>query len=137
MIFIPLDYEFTTLISVLNQYRDILKHEKYANNFEYNLATFIINRIKYVSNDCLILVESEEIASRIATLHFSYYRDLADIKTQLVKEADKIQCVVTHLDLGVTKTIPFGTAQEPLLNDYADGIDTMQFLAELNTREKV
>jgi hypothetical protein len=38
---------------------------------------------------------------------------------------EKIQCVVGH------GFIPFGKAQQPELWDYADGVNTMAFLAEL------
>jgi hypothetical protein len=43
---------------------------------------------------------------------------------------DQIQCIVSHAK-EIAGAIPCGEAQKPELWDYADGVDTMDFLLKL------
>ena len=40
---------------------------------------------------------------------------------------DKIQCIVSE-DETIENALPFGKAQKPELWDYADNVDTLEFL---------
>jgi len=44
--------------------------------------------------------------------------------------SEAIQCIVSNLNM--ESFIPFGTAQKPNLWDYADQVDTLVFLSDLN-----
>jgi len=59
-------------------------------------------------------------------LHYEYYDSQYAVKQQIERLKEKIQCVV-----GI-HNIPFGQAQSPHLWDYADGIDTLDFLLKKN-----
>jgi hypothetical protein len=62
-------------------------------------------------------------------LHYERYDKVEALEQQLAAHRDAIQCVIGRSDLlSDTAVIPFGQAQEPELWDYADGVDTMQFL---------
>lgn len=51
------------------------------------------------------------------------------IRQIFYKDKDKIQCIVNQKIN--PNFIPFGQTQQPSLSDYADGVDTLQFLIEL------
>jgi hypothetical protein len=107
-------------------------HNKYKNNFDYNFALFILNRIPYQANGCMMMIEDPSLQSRIATLHYEYYPDLNQLQVELTRREEEIQCIIAQAGLLQNKTISFGQTQEPNLWDYPDGVDTMNFLINLN-----
>jgi hypothetical protein len=121
-IYIPKNYDFTPLLEVLFEFKDIMDHHKYKNNFDYNYAVYLLSKEKFLSNGCIILKEDTKISSPIGVVNYEYYENL----NQLNLDSEKIQCKVSKTDLG------FGQAQHPNLWDYADGIDTMEFLLNLS-----
>jgi len=42
-----------------------------------------------------------------------------------------MQCIVSGAFSGIS-SVSFGNAQTPQLTDYADGVDTMEFLEKIN-----
>ena len=131
-IYIPEGYDFQLLLERLHEYKEIAMHHKYKNNFDYNIALLMMNRTVYWNNGCIILTENNSIASRIATLHFEYYKNIETLVPQLKNRENEIQCVVSDMQLNGFFALPFGKAQEPELEDYADGVDTLDFLQLLN-----
>ncbi len=123
-IFIPAEYDFIPLINSFKKYSYFSNHSKYKNNYDYNLALLIMNNQKYMSSESIILFQSESIFSPVSQLHYSLYNDIGATMESL-KENSNIQCVYGGVEQ------QFGKAQEPQLTDYADGIDTMQFLLGL------
>lgn len=130
-LYLPVGYPITFLLEVLHEYNDIIYHHKYKNNFDYNIALYLINRVKYVNNGCLILVEDPRLTSRIASLHYEYYKNENELSNLLEANKDGIQCVVSKKAMNGIDVVPFGHSQMPGLRDYADGIDTMSFLKNL------
>ena len=73
-----------------------------------------------------MLKEDESFGSPIATIFYEEYNTLEDLKLKLDLSKDAIQCLVAE---GVfSDEVPFGQTQCPGLEDYADGIDTVEFL---------
>jgi hypothetical protein len=132
-IYVPVQYDFTGLLVILNEFKDLADHNKYRNNYDYHLATALINREAYMSNDCLLLLQNTSIASRVAVLHYEFYQSKEHLKTELIRHRDEIQCVVGNLSFYGVEVVPFGVAQCPQLDNYADGLDTMTFLGALST----
>lgn len=131
-LYVPDGYDFTPLLEALHEYREIVLHPKYRNNFDYNYALFILNKAQFQANGCVILHEDPAIASRIACLHYETYPDVPSVAAQLKARQSEIQCVVAAPGLPLDfPTFPFGHAQQPALWDYADGVDTLAFLADL------
>jgi hypothetical protein len=130
-LYIPEGYDFQPLLEVLHEYREIILHDKYKNNFDYNLALVVLNRTVHFNNGCIILVENPAIASRIALLHYSHYSNLSSLEQELKLRKNEIQCVVSKTGLLNQPTIQFGQSQQPSLFDYPDGVDVMEFLAGL------
>ena len=130
-LYVPHGYHFDALLEALHEYRDIVNHDKYKNNFDYNLTLLLLNQVPYKNNGCLLLKEDAALSSRIASVHYEYYDDLFDIDRLLAEKKEEIQCVVSNMPLQDFAVLPFGKSQEPGLSDYADGVDVMRFLTEL------
>jgi Acyl-CoA reductase (LuxC) len=129
-IFIPHNYDFVPLLETLHERNDLILHDKYKNNFDYNFALLILNRIEYKSNGCILLREaiSDEIASPISVVFFQYYKDFEELTLDLTAKKEEIQLVVSRDRVEGLPTFGFGEAQKPSLTDYADGVDTLAFL---------
>ncbi|AMA49059.1 MULTISPECIES: acyl-CoA reductase [Flavobacterium] len=128
-IFIPKDYDFKLFFEAIYPYGEIIHYEKYANNYDYNKAVFLMSLFKILDNEFLTLKEDTSYASPISSLFYEYYEDLEEIKNRLINDQDLIQCIVSNQL--VENSIPFGQTQKPKLWDYADNIDTIAFLNSL------
>ncbi|MGB5556339.1 MAG: acyl-CoA reductase [Flavobacteriaceae bacterium] len=125
-LFVPQGYDFDLLFKTLYDYKSIIDQVKYSNNYDYNKAVYLMSEFKFLDNGFFMLKKDESHASPIATLFYEEYEDLNSLKLRLKTDDDKIQCVVAQ---NITDgEIPFGQSQKPALNDYADGIDTVEFL---------
>jgi hypothetical protein len=136
-LYVPFGYSFEFLLETLHEYRDLVQHNKYLNNFDYNFTLFVLNNIPYMNNGCILLKEDDALTARIATLHYAYYQDLNDLSEKIAQQKDNIQCGVGHLILPDFPLLPFGTTQAPGLTDYADGVDVMRFLSAIPGGDKV
>jgi hypothetical protein len=123
-IYVPREYDFVPLLEAFKKYNHLFDHHKYKNNYDYQLAILIINRIYYMTNGSIILRESTEFFSPISVLHYEFYDDIELVKKS-IQANDSLQCVVGKSETG------FGEAQHPGILDFADGIDTMEFLISL------
>ena len=123
-VFIPEGYEPDILSAHWAEFADIINHSKYANNYDYNKALYLVNREPFKDTGYILLKENEELSSPVAVLYYEYYKKFRELNKRLETLKDKIQCVIDR------KHVPFGKAQSPRLWDYADGIDTIEFLSK-------
>jgi hypothetical protein len=131
-ILIPQGYNLATFFEAIEPYKEIINHNKYNNNYGYNRSIFLVGSEKHLDNNFLILKEDERLVSPLAVLYYSYYENLADVERLITTENENIQCVVSTAPVSVkSQVVPFGQSQQPKLWDYADGVDTMAFLANL------
>lgn len=128
-LFVPKDYDFTAFFEAMFTYQDIIHYEKYANNYDYNKAVFLMSNFKILDNGFLTIKEDVSHASPISSVFYEFYNDLNQVEKRLQADRELIQCVVSN-DL-VKNSLPFGTTQKPQLWDYADHIDTIAFLTTL------
>lgn len=131
MLFVPKDYDITKLFVVFDNFEDIIFHNKYKNNYDYNVALMLLNKEKFLHNDMLILRESDQIISRIGSLHYQKYENINSLTEWINDHNDEIQCIVSNTHLDGIATIPFGNSQCPSILTYADGVDTVQFLLSI------
>ena len=129
-LFVPKGYDFNLLFQAIYPYKDIIQEQKYANNYDYNKAVYLMSLYQLLENGFLLLKEDEHYGSPIATLFYEYYTDVDSLKKKLTADAEKIQCVVAHNF--ITEEVAFGKTQTPQLWDYADGVDTLNFLLNLS-----
>ena len=122
-IYVPEEYNFLPLLQSFHQYKYFADHHKYKNNYDYNLSIQLMNNRYYMTNESTLLVENDSLFSPISQLNYSFYNNKESLIENLKIQED-VQCIV-GLD------IPFGMAQKPGLKDYADGIDTLDFLSKL------
>ena len=122
-IFTPEGYDFVPLLGAFHKYKYFADHHKYRNNYDYNLSIQIMNNRFYMTNEATLLVESDALFSPISQLNYSFYTDIDTVINGL-RNNKELQCIA-----GID--IPLGKVQCPGLKDYADGIDTMQFLLTL------
>ncbi|HLV46904.1 MAG TPA: acyl-CoA reductase [Flavobacterium sp.] len=126
---VPKDYDFKAFFEAIYLYKDLINYEKYANNYDYNKAVFLMSEYQILDNGFLTLRESEAMVSPISTIFYERYADEKEIFAILEAQKNQIQCVVSSG--WIENSIPFGTTQSPQLWDYADGVDTMNFLTNL------
>jgi len=129
---IPQGYDIGTFFRPIETYQPIINHHKYNNNYDYNKSVYMVNSEKHFDNGFLLLKESEGMASPLAVLHYEYYDTLANAEAIVNTNSEKIQCVVCISPLKLTsQVVSPGQSQQPQLWDYADGVDTMEFLVKL------
>jgi len=128
-LFVPKDYNFDAFFKAIYEYKDVIFYEKYSNNYDYNKAVFLMSNFKLLDNEFLTLKEDTSYASPISSVFYEYYEDMADLQKRLESESDHIQCIVSN-NL-IPNSISFGQTQQPKLWDYADNVDTLQFLISL------
>lgn len=127
-IYVPDNYNFTPLMANLDNYKDMMDHTKYRNNYEYNRSIYLLNNVPHFANDCVMLVEHESLLSRISSVHYEHYKNTEDLNHKLQKKIGEIQCIATKMNLPFSNIVALGQTQCPSLSDFADGVDTMQFL---------
>ena len=129
-LFVPKNYSFVPFFEAIFEYQDVIHYEKYANNYDYNKAVFLMSNFKLLDNGFLTLKEDASYGSPITSAFYEYYESLDQLQERLENENDQIQCIVSN-NL-VKESIAFGTTQKPKLWDYADNVDTVLFLKNLD-----
>ena len=128
-LFVPKDYNFDNFFKAMYEYRDVIKYEKYANNYDYNKAVFLMSNFQLLDNEFLTIKEDTSYASPISSVFYEFYENLEEITTRLNADAEQIQCIVSK-NL-IPNSVTFGQTQQPRLWDYADNVDTLAFLNSL------
>lgn len=123
-IYVPENYSFEPLLKAFDKYAALADHNKFKNNYDYNLALYILNKQYYMTNGTILLVKGSSPFSPVSQLSYEYYIGEEDVIVTLKGNPD-IQAIAGAGHL------PFGAAQSPSLTDYADGEDTMAFLRKL------
>jgi hypothetical protein len=132
-LFVPAGYDFTNFFESIFGYGNIVNHHKYANNYDYNKAIYLMGQEKFLDNHFLMLREDNiSLHSPLSVLFYSYYESIEAIRKTLHELDNEIQCVVSKINLNLERQVGFGKTQQPKLWDYADGIDTMKFLNQLS-----
>jgi hypothetical protein len=90
-----------------------------------------LNKAPFLANECVILLESDQIPSPISCVHYSIYEDLDTLKEILESRKDEIQLIVSHKAINGLETFVPGQAQHPAIDQYADNVDTLTFLSSL------
>ncbi|WP_294218591.1 acyl-CoA reductase [uncultured Chryseobacterium sp.] len=129
-LFIPKDFLIDRLFENFLNFSDIINHHKYANNYDYNRAIYLLNQEQFWDNNFVMLKEDEKLFSPLSVINFSRYESFDEVKEFITEHSEDIQCIVAKDELGLD-SIPLGQAQHPGLDTYADNVDTMKFLEVL------
>ena len=124
-IFLPKHYDLNLLFNAFYSHKEVIDNKKYGNNYDYNKAVYMMGQQDITENGFLIMKQETALKSPVSVLHYELYDDLDLIHRLVANYQEKIQCVTGK------GFVPFGKAQCPALDDYADGVDTMAFLQSL------
>ena len=80
---------------------------------------------KITDNGFILLKEQLSLNSPVAVLYYNYYNSRDEVVGFISKQKEQLQCVISSED------IPFGQSQSPLISEYADGVDTLDFLQSI------
>ena len=120
MLFLPEGYE-------LRLAKSEAQNPKLRNNVAQRRALYTLQRRAYSDYGAFLAVEGTSFPNSLAEVTVCRYSDVEGVRSWIAEHREELQCVVSHLD--IEGCVPFGRAQYPQLSDYADGVDTMQFLA--------
>lgn len=129
--YVPEGYDFSGFFQAMERFAAYRDHHKYANNYLFRQTVFLMNRVEHLDNAFLLVRRDAGFSSPVSVLHYDTYSDLAAVDRQLAVYRDQIQCVVTSAPVAVPG-VPFGQSQHPLLWEYADHVDTLNFLSNLS-----
>jgi hypothetical protein len=128
-LFVPKDYDFKEFFEAVYKWHPVINEAKYANNYDYNKAVYLMSEFEMLENGFLMIKEDISYSSPIATLFYEHYDSKEELKEKLKNDEDKIQCVVSSGFMD--SEINFGETQNPKLWDYADNMDTIAFLLKI------
>ncbi|MBT7574534.1 MAG: acyl-CoA reductase [Flavobacteriaceae bacterium] len=128
-VFIPYGYDLDLLFNAFFRHKEVVNHNKYVNNFDYNKAVYLMSKEKFIENGFIILKEESKLGSPIGCLFYEFYNDKKEITKLINNNSDSIQCVVSNINFNTN--IKFGQTQCPNINDYADNNDTIKFLLKI------
>ena len=126
-LFVPKDYDFNQFFNGMYNKKEIIYNAKYANNYDYNKAVYLMSEFDLLENGFLMIKEDSSYSSPIATIFYEYYDNEIDLKIKLHQDKEQIQCIVSKNF--IESEVLFGETQQPSLTDYADGVNTLQFLS--------
>jgi len=129
-IYFPKGYDISKFYEGIESYQPIINHFKYNNNYDYNKSIYLVNAAKHFDNGFLLLKEDQSLTSPLAVIFYEEYENIAEVEHKLSEKAEQIQCVITKSPLSI-KTFGFGESQHPKLWDYADNVNTIEFLNSL------
>jgi hypothetical protein len=125
-LYLPKGFDLDRLFNAFFKFKELINHNKYANNYDYNKAVYLLNKHELIENGFLLMKEEEALHSPVGVLFYEYYTSVDEVMQKIQLQKDQIQCLVSRKELG--NNIPFGKAQRPDLWNYADNIDTLAFL---------
>lgn len=136
-LYLPRGFEISVFFEAMYPFHSVMEHYKYMNNFDHHHAVYLLKGIPFLQNNFLILKEEQAIASPLAVVHYEFYDDQDLLLDSLMAKKEVIQCIATSEQLmekiqrrGLP-AVRFGETQSPSLSDYADGVDTLEFLLKL------
>lgn len=121
-LFVPKGYDLNTVFAAFFDEQEVINNNKYANNYDYHKAVYLMERYEVIENGFLLVRKHDDIHSPIGTLNYDEYEDLNEVNLKLKHQEEQLQCIVG------ADYIPFGKAQQPELWDYADNVDVISFL---------
>ncbi len=129
-LYLPEGYSLDHIFNALYDKSSIVDNNKYGNNYDYHRALFLMGQHKFLDNGFTILKEDQSIHTPVSVIHYEYYTDLNNVKSELITLEEEIQCIVSNEK--TLTPIAFGQAQKPSWTDYADNVDIVDFLNNLH-----
>jgi hypothetical protein len=126
-IFLPEGFNLDRFFGAVYPFKEIIEHHKYANNYDYHRAIFVMNRDEVLENGFMLLKKDEKLKAPVSTVFYEEYSDNQKLKDRLLADKDELQCIVSKNNAWPMRVAP-GDSQRPELWEYADGVNTIKFL---------
>jgi len=128
-LYLPKGYDPAVMLSNWEHYSHIADHHKYHNNYHYQRTIMLVNQVPHLDSGFVLMQQNQNLVSPIGIIYYDFYNKYEEVLKEIELLKDKIQCVVSNEN--IPGKIKFGKAQMPDINDFADNIDTMEFLSNL------
>lgn len=129
-LFLPEDFDLDRIFRAVYHKSDVQQHNKYSNNYDYNKSIYLLNKEAILENGFMLLKEDSGMFTPVSVLFFERYTDVNALKHKIDEQSMQIQCIVSKTDW-FEDEVYFGKSQQPEIWDYADRVDTMEFLGKL------
>jgi len=130
-LFIHESIDVTKILDKFMSFNSLQSHNKYMNNYEYNRSVYLLNQIKHLDTGFMLLKEDEQLHSPLGVVFYETFSDISKISSRLTGIKNELQCIVCSQNLfSKHNTLP-GTTQQPMVTEYADDIDTINFLLHI------
>ena len=136
-LYVPEDYDIIILFPYFEKYKWMHNHTKYMNNYDYNRTLLLMNRTQHLANEVIMIEENPAINSPVSVLYFERYENVKSLTASLLSNLNNIQCIVSNESVSLNDNpgniVKFGHTQVPELWDYADNVDTIDFIFSLKS----
>lgn len=133
-LFVPRGYNVTTLAAVLSRFGP-QAHPKYVECYRYARAMAAMSGNPWVDGGFFVLRRVAEDAGpvmpKLAEVLWSAYDSDAEVAGWLARSEEAVQCAAGAAPACFPRGVALGRTQRPGWKDYADGIDTVEFLLRL------
>jgi hypothetical protein len=127
-LYVPQDFHVSQVYDYWEEYAYHLDNHKYKNNYDYQRSILLLNKVTFFDNGFLVMRETTDLFAPIGVLYFERYQSIAQLSLSLEASRSSIQAISSDT-AEIQGKLPLGTLQMPQMNDYADGVDTLDFLA--------
>lgn len=127
---VPTNFNFDKLIEAFEPYSNLTHHHKYANNYDYHRAIYLMNQIEHLDSGFFLIKPDDALASPVGVIFYQKYSSIASAKEYIAANQNQLQCVASDIP-EIEGSISLGNTQQPSITDYSDGIDTLDFLLKL------
>jgi hypothetical protein len=93
-LYVPENYDFLPLLQAFRKYDYLSRLTKYKHNYDYQLTLLILNKRTYMSNESILLTDSDSPFSPISVLNYTYYRPGDPLPAILSGNHPDIQTIV-------------------------------------------
>lgn len=128
-IFVPNKQPLLKISEAVQNYNWLLQNPFYSSNLKFQRARLKTIEKSFIDAGNLLFVEGEELHSPVGVVIYEFYKDINEVENKLQFINENLQCKVGEK---LENSVPLGNTQQPDLQDYADNVDTMEFLAKLS-----
>ena len=127
-VYVPENYKFDGLFEAIYDFKYVLDNKKYNNNYEYNRAIYLLDLIPFLDNNFLMIKDSTDLHAPTSVLFYEHYTNQEQLVEKITPLLPNLQCIVSNFEIKGIQTIALGKSQEPTIFDFADNVNTLDFL---------
>jgi hypothetical protein len=140
-LYLPVGFDLNRLFKVWIEWSHLANHNKYANNYDYHKAVWLLNQVPLIENGFVLLKEDNTFLSPVGSLFYEPYTDRQSLMAHLKAHMHDLQCIAVRnpsdFQGSSVPVVPLGRTQMPMPWDYADGVDTISFLLGLSSSQNL